>query len=115
MQLSNRSLLILISSFLSTSCSGDLSNSSTLINNDYVEQGSCKVIKGQMKAIQNQIQAFIPNSDKAGRSEVLGNSGAVLIMPIPFVNLNQQDRVKVGLLQDEYQKLSVEVINMGCK
>lgn len=67
-----------------------------------------------MKGIQAEIQRLVPESDKTGKNVGLGIAGAILVVPLFFMDLTESEKIEINAYRQRYNRLQIVATEKNC-
>jgi hypothetical protein len=98
---------------LLTSCAGKTPNP-IMVSQYGDEQKSCEALKYEMIAIQGNIQAILPKTEKTGKNVALGVAGAFFLVPWFFMDFSSAEQTEYEAYRNRYNHLAAIAITKKC-
>ena len=75
---------------------------------------SCQSIETEMRFIETEIKRLMPETDKTGKNVGLGIAGALLIVPLFFMDLTESEKIEVNAYRQRYNRLNMLGTDKDC-
>ena len=75
---------------------------------------SCASIEAEMRHTEAEIRRLVPETDKTGKNVGLGIAGALLIVPLFFMDLTESEKIEINAYRQRYNRLNIIATEKNC-